>query len=99
MEERELTVLARFRAKAGKEAEVHRAITSLIAPTRAEEGCVNYDLHRAQDDPALFFLYETWRCRQDLDDHLAMPYLRAFLEKVSELLAEPVHISFWDMLC
>jgi quinol monooxygenase YgiN len=98
MQKHELTVLARFRAKMGMEAEVLRAITSLIAPTKAEEGCVNYDLHRAQDNPALFFLYETWRSRQDLDDHLATPYLREFLEKAPALLAEPVDISFWDML-
>ena len=98
MEKREVTVLARFRAKTGKDSDVLRAITSLIAPTKAEEGCINYDLHRAQDDPGLFLLYETWRDRQDLDDHLATPYLREFLEKAPELLAEPVDISLWDML-
>ena len=98
MERRELTVLARFKAKEGKETDVLRAITSLIAPTKAEEGCINYDLHRAQNDPGLFVLYETWRNRQDLDSHLATPYLQAFLEQAPELLAEPVDISFWDML-
>ena len=37
MQEQELTVLARIRAKAGKE-EVLREILSLIPPTRAEDG-------------------------------------------------------------
>ena len=94
----ELTVLARFRAQKGKEAEVLAEISRLIAPTRAEAGCINYDLHCSKDDPALFLLYETWISRRDLEAHLAMPYLQAFLGKAPELLAEEVDISFWDML-
>lgn len=93
-----LTVLARIKAKAGKEEDVLREILSLISPTRAEAGCINYDLHRSQEDPALFCLYENWRSRQDLDEHLATPYLQAFLGKAPELLAEPVDISFWNMV-
>jgi quinol monooxygenase YgiN len=96
MPEQKLTVLARVRAKTGLEAEVFRMISDLIAPTRAEEGCINYVLHRSQDDPALFFLYENWRSRKDLDDHLATPYLQNFLGKVPDLLAEPVDLTFWD---
>lgn len=98
MSEQRLTVLARIRAKTGREEEVLEEILSLIAPTRAEEGCINYDLHRAQDDQALFCLHENWRSRQDLDDHLATPYLRAFLGNAPDLLAEPVDISFWKMI-
>lgn len=93
-----LTVLARIKAKAGREEDVLREILSLITPTRSEAGCINYDLHRSQDDPALFCLYENWRSRRDLDDHLATPYLQAFLGKAPELLAEPVDISFWEMI-
>ena len=94
----ELTVVARFKAKQGKDDEVLREIRTLISPTRAEEGCINYDLHRSKDDPTLFFLYETWASRRDLDQHLAMPYLQAFLEKAPSLLAEEVNISMWDMI-
>ena len=96
MSEQKLTVLARIRAKTGKEEEVLREIMSLIEPTRSEEGCISYDLHRAQDDPALFCLYENWRSRRDLDEHLATPYLQAFLGKAPDLLAEPVDLSFWS---
>jgi len=95
----QLTVLARIKAKAGREEDVLREILSLIEPTRSEDGCINYDLHRAQDDPALFCLYENWRSRRDLDEHLATPYLQAFLGKAPDLLAEPVDLSFWGKIC
>jgi quinol monooxygenase YgiN len=33
-----------------------------------------------------------------LDAHLQQPYIRAFLGESDELLAEPVDISFWQMI-
>lgn len=94
----QLTVLARFKAKPGMEKTVLAEILALIEPTRREAGCINYDLHRSNDDGSLFLLHENWRSRKDLDDHLAMPYLQAFLGKAEGLLAEPVDISFWDRI-
>ncbi len=93
-----VTVLARFKAKPGLEEQVKGEILSLVAPTRAEAGCINYDLHRSPADPALFILYENWVSMKDLEDHLAMPYLEAFKAKAGDLLAEPLDISFWEMI-
>ena len=39
---RKLTVIAHIHAKAGQEAKVQEALLNLIAPTRAEAGCINY---------------------------------------------------------
>ncbi len=91
-----LTVLAKIRAKAGKEKDLHRALTALLEPTRAEQGCIRYDLHISKDDSALFFFYEIWKSRTVLDEHLNTPHLQAFLAKAPELLAEDLDLSFWD---
>jgi len=77
---------------------VRNEVLALVAPTRAEAGCLNYDLHQSSDDPATLMLYENWVSREDLDKHLAMPYLQAFLGKVPELLAEPVQLLLWDKI-
>lgn len=98
MAARFLTVVARIRAKAGLEEQVREALLALVAPTRAETGCLNYDLHQSQDDPGLFLFYENWRSRQDLEAHLQTPHLQQFLARAPELLAEPVEITYWDML-
>ena len=58
-----LTVIARVRAKKGKASLLRKELRRLIAPTRAEAGCINYDLHESQDDPALFVFYENWKKR------------------------------------
>ena len=95
---KKVTVLATIKAKKGLEETVKNEIMSLLSPTRAEPGCLNYDLHQSCDDNAVFMLYENWVSKEDLDKHLAMPYLQAFLGKAPDLVAEPVQIALWEML-
>lgn len=93
-----VTVVARLKARPGMEETLRRELLALIDPTTAEEGCINYDLHQSADDKALFMFHENWLSREDLDDHLQMPYLQAFLARTDELLAEPPEISLWKMI-
>lgn len=87
-----LTVVAEMTAKPGKEDELRQALVALVAPTRNEQGCVQYDLHAATDDPGRFVFYENWTSREMLDLHLASAHLKAFGELAPGLLAEPARI-------
>jgi quinol monooxygenase YgiN len=93
-----LTVVARIRAKPGKEAEVQQALLTLVAHTRAEAGCLNYDLHVSHDDPALFLFYENWEGQAHLDAHAQSPHIQAFRAGAAALLAEPVEIKLFRMV-
>ena len=68
-----LTVIARMRAKAGKEQELREALEGLIEPTSQEKGYVNYDLHQGVED---------------LDAHLRAPHLVEFAGRLDEFLDE-----------
>ena len=81
-----LTVIANMRAKPGKEQELREALESLIEPTAAEAGYVNYDLHQGVEDPAVFFFYENWESAEHLDAHLTAPHLQEFSGRLDELL-------------
>ena len=81
-----LTVIACMRAKPGKEAELRTALESLVEPSKADPGNVNYDLHQGVDDPAVFTFYENWRSKADLDQHLQSPHMRAGLAGLPELV-------------
>ncbi len=93
-----VTVVALLRAKPGKEEALRQALSAMIAPTRREPGCINYDLHQAHGDPATFVFYENWRSQRDLDEHLKMPYIQAVLSRADELLAEPPDLRLFRML-
>ena len=93
-----ITVLALVKAKEGMEERVEQELLALVAPSRAEEACINYDLHRSVEDKTLFMFYENWTSREDLDKHLSMPHLDAFDENVEGMLAEEVEITLWEMI-
>ncbi|HVA17908.1 MAG TPA: putative quinol monooxygenase [Candidatus Dormibacteraeota bacterium] len=93
-----LTVIAHIRAKAGRETRVREVLVGLIAPTRVEAGCINYDLHVSQDDPRQFVFYENWASESHLEAHANSAHLRAFQNIADEILERPVEITKWRML-
>ena len=90
-----ITLIARLRAKAGREARLRQELQRLLAPTRAEAGCITYELHKSQTDPALFVFYENWKSQADLDGHFETPHLKAVLKLLPELLDGPMDLSKW----
>jgi quinol monooxygenase YgiN len=98
MAKKKVTVLARFKAKTGMEEQLKQAIMACVEPTRAEAGCINYDLHYLSGDKGALLLYENWRSKEDLEEHLEMPYLRELKAKADELCSEPLEIALWEMV-
>jgi quinol monooxygenase YgiN len=80
-----LTIIAKLKAKEGCEEQLGAMLRSLLAPTRAEKGCINYDLHRSHDDPGLFIFYENWESRPLWEAHMKSPHLVEFSEKQGAL--------------
>ncbi|HEY2207249.1 MAG TPA: putative quinol monooxygenase [Pseudonocardia sp.] len=81
-----VTVIASMRARAGMEEQLRAALEAAITPTKAEEGNVNYDLHQAVDDPAVFYFYENWVSAEALDQHMRSAHLRELAAHAGELV-------------
>ena len=93
-----LTVIATFQARPGKEAELRAALSGLLAPTRKETGCINYDLHISPEDPAKFLFHENWTSQAALDAHLQSPQVKALLPRVDELCVAFPQITTWGKI-
>lgn len=93
-----ITVVATFQARPGKEAELRNALTGLVAPTRKETGCINYDLHVSADDPGKFLFHENWTSKAELDAHLKTPHIAALLPRVDELCVAFPEIKIWEKI-
>jgi len=72
-----LSVVATISAKSGFRAEVRQALDKLIAPSRAEAGCLQYDLHIVRDNPDSFEMIERWQDDATLDRHMATAHFAA----------------------
>lgn len=86
------TILGTVTARPETRDELFVLLQAQVAPTRAEAGCIDYDLHVDAADPCVFVFYENWTDRAALDAHLAMPHLRPLLSQIDRLLACPVEI-------
>ena len=91
----QVTVVVRIRAKAGMEARVHQELASLLAPTRRERGCLNFDMHQSPNDPALFLFHENWASEEDLKRHFESPHIKRWIQEAEALLAEPMDLTLW----
>ncbi len=92
------TIVAQVRAKTEFAETVRRECLALVKPSRAEKGCINYDLYQSAADSTLFIFIENWESREDLERHLESPHAIAFDEKTSEMLAEPEQIIYLEKL-
>lgn len=93
-----LTVVAEISAKPGREEELKQLLLSVIQPTRAEEACIQYDLHVNTDNPANFVFYENWKDAAALQKHLASDHMREFFAKTSELFAVPPRVMTYTRI-
>ena len=54
-------------------------LEKLIPITRAEAGCLQYDLHQDNENPAYFMVYENWESRELWQTHMNAPHMAAYM--------------------
>jgi len=91
-------VTARLQARPDTQAALRREARALTGPTRAETGCLRYDLYEHSSEPGCFLFIERWQSADDLARHLQQPHIQRFIQASAELLAEPLQIAQWQAL-
>lgn len=76
-----IAAVTRIHGLPGRADDLKEHLVSLAAPTRAESGCVMYDLYQSPDAPHEFLRFEIWTSREALEAHKRTPHLRASFEK------------------
>ncbi len=89
MSDERVFIFASLKPKAGKEAELETILRGMCPPSRAEEGCVFYNLYKPTEGGASFHFFECWRDAAALDAHRQMPHFKDFRARAGDLLAEP----------
>jgi len=91
-------VIARYLAKAGQEESVKKALMGLIAPSRREIGCYQYDLLENPADPRDFCFVERWDRDTALDRHTETGHVKGAIAQVEGLLDAPPDIRRYHVL-
>ncbi len=91
----QIIVVAQMTSQADKLDELRAELRALLAPTRAEKPCIQYDMHESADTPGTFLFYEIWESHADLEAHLATPHLQRFFSLAPNLLQGDPDITIW----
>ncbi|MCG8615337.1 MAG: antibiotic biosynthesis monooxygenase [Desulfobacterales bacterium] len=83
-----LTIVAHIKAKTDKIDLVKDELLKLIEITQAEDGCLNYDLHQDNYDPAHFMFYENWESRDLWQAHMGNTHLADYLTATEGAIEE-----------
>jgi len=74
-----LTIVANIFAKPDKIDLVKSELEKIIAPTLVEAGCINYDFHQDNENPAHFMFYENWESRELWQAHMEQQHLKDYM--------------------
>lgn len=84
----QVTVIARIMAKQEAAETVRSELLKLVAPTRREEGCIEYRLHQDITESALFFFYEKWASEACLAKHKETEHYLSSFSAIEGLVRE-----------
>ncbi len=83
-----LTIVAHIKAKPEKADFVLSELQKLVPITRKEEGCIQYDLHQDNENPAHFLFYENWESRELWQAHMNAPHLAQYMRNTDGAVEE-----------
>ena len=92
-----VTLIVILRPREGQETLLEAELRALISPTRKEEGCISYDLHRAVDPPGGFLLHEVWASRDAHTEHMHTPHFLRWNARKDVLLTSRDG-TFWKQI-
>lgn len=92
-----VTLVVQMRPREGQEILLEAELRSLVGPTRKEDGCLTYDLHRSLEGPSAFLLHEIWASREAHSRHTSTPHFLRWNARKDALLASR-DVTFWKQV-
>jgi quinol monooxygenase YgiN len=89
MDQDRVQVVAHVVARAGEERRVQALLEKLIEPTRAEPGCLKYELFVNEENPGDFVFLEEYTSGSAFQAHMDSKHVTAAIAEVVPLLSVP----------
>jgi quinol monooxygenase YgiN len=92
-----VTLIVQLRPREGQETLLEAELRALVGPTRKEDGCLTYDLHRSAEGPSAFLLDEVWASREAHSRHCNTPHFLRWNARKDALLASR-EVTYWKQV-
>ena len=94
-----VTIVARFYATPGKEAEAEARLLKSLDFVRKNEPNITYKFYHSKKDPTLFLSYEIYPSQAELENHVknVLPASRAALGAFPDgMFSRPMEFDMWQ---
>jgi quinol monooxygenase YgiN len=92
-----VTLVVQLRPRDGQEMLLEAELRALVGPTRKEDGCLTYDLHRSAEGPAAYLLHEIWARREAHSKHTNTAHFLRWNARKDALLASR-DVTYWKQV-
>jgi quinol monooxygenase YgiN len=92
-----VTLIVQLRPRDGQETLLEAELRALVGPTRKEDGCLTYDVHRSAEAPSAFLLHEIWASREAHSRHTNTPHFLRWNARKDSLLASR-DVTYWKQV-
>src|SRR5215475_11861611 len=92
-----VTLVVLFKAREGQDPLLEAELRALVGPTRREDGCITYDLHRGADTAGAFLLHEVWASSEAHRLHTQTPHFIRWNARKDALLVSR-DATFWSQI-
>ncbi|MGI9295197.1 MAG: putative quinol monooxygenase [Pseudomonadales bacterium] len=83
-----LFVFATIEAVEGQVEALLQELLQIVEPTRAEEGCRQYFVHHDIDNTNRIHVFEEWRSKADMKQHMKTDHFRQFSRLTTSLVSK-----------
>jgi quinol monooxygenase YgiN len=93
-----LFIFARFHARENSAGAVEEALRDVLAPSRAEPGCLDIHVFRSTRDPRLFYIHSQWADEAAFENHARLPHTLRFIARVEPLIDHALDVTRAEMI-
>lgn len=90
-------VIATFVAKPETAEQVEEALRKVVAPSRIDDGCDDYALHRDQENSRCYYMLERWDDADALERHQQQEHFKTLINALEGKL-ESLDVKVMDNL-
>jgi quinol monooxygenase YgiN len=87
-----ISIIAKFKVNEGEEQNFLTLTKDLIQASKAEAGCIEYDLHKNIKEPLTFCMIEKWKDQEAVDFHNKTSHFTNAVPKIVEIAQAEIDV-------
>lgn len=89
-------IIAELKAAPGMRAQLLELLDGMLAPSRAEAGCISYRYFVSSEDPDLIHFFEEWQDQASIEEHFATDHFRDLGVRIPNLIISGPDIRIYE---